>query len=162
MLPFRLGVATQPARKVPGLISGVCRLRQSPILVFVESTPEVRVLSSPGVTRFHWSYDPVRLPRRPAPTSAVEAATLAPTRASPNYPAHLSSVPCPIPRWTRTGASVGCFPGPPGPSPFLRRVGVHDFTFGACSGFTRVTARWIAQPPKAAFVTRLRPSQLPN
>src|ERR1700726_787698 len=32
----------------------------------------------------------------------------------------------------------------------------------ACSDFTHVTARWIAQPPKAAFVTRLRPGQLPN
>ena len=41
----------------------------------------------------------------------------------------------------------------------LRRVGVHDFTFEACSGFTRVTACWIARPPKAAFVTRLRPSR---
>ena len=51
--------------------------RQSPILVFIESAPEVRVLPSSGVTRFHWSYDPVRLPCRPAPTSAVEAATLA-------------------------------------------------------------------------------------
>jgi hypothetical protein len=35
-------------------------------------------------------------------------------------------------------------------------------TFEACSGFTRVTARWIAQPPKAAFVTRLRPARLPG
>jgi hypothetical protein len=33
--------------------------------------------------------------------------------------------------------------------------------FEACSGFTRVTARWIARPPEAAFVTRLRPVQLP-
>ena len=32
----------------------------------------------------------------------------------------------------------------------------------AWSGFTRVTARQIAQPPKAAFVTRLRRSQLPG
>ena len=29
-------------------------------------------------------------------------------------------------------------------------------------GFTHVTARWIAQPPKAAFVTRLRSRQLPG
>src|SRR3954470_2874273 len=48
------------------------------------------------------------------------------------------------------------------PSPFLRRVGIRIFTFEACSGFTRVTARWIARPPKAAFVTRLQPSQLPD
>ena len=48
------------------------------------------------------------------------------------------------------------------PSPFPRRVGIRIFTFEASSGFTRVTARWIAQPPKAAFVTRLQPSQLPD
>ena len=39
---------------------------------------------------------------------------------------------------------------------------IQDFTFEACSDFTRVTARWIAQPPKATFVTRLRDGQLPN
>ena len=59
----------------------------------------------------------------------------------------------------RTGASVGCFPSTPSP---FRRVGVHDFTFEACSDFTRVTARRIAQPPKAAFVTRLQPARLPD
>jgi hypothetical protein len=48
------------------------------------------------------------------------------------------------------------------PSPFCRRVGIRISTFEACSGFTRVTARRFAQPPKAAFVTRLRSSQLPN
>ena len=47
------------------------------------------------------------------------------------------------------------------PSPFPRRVGIRLFPFEASSGFTRVTARWIAQPPKAAFVTRLRPGRLP-
>ena len=34
--------------------------------------------------------------------------------------------------------------------------------FEACSGLTRVTARWIARQPKAAFVTGLRRSQLPS
>jgi hypothetical protein len=34
--------------------------------------------------------------------------------------------------------------------------------FEACSGFTRVTARTLAQQPKAAFVTGLRRSQLPG
>src|SRR4051812_5478091 len=37
-----------------------------------------------------------------------------------------------------------------------------DAPYKASSGFTRVTARWIAQPPKAAFVTRLRPGRLPG
>jgi DNA-directed RNA polymerase specialized sigma24 family protein len=48
------------------------------------------------------------------------------------------------------------------PSPLFRRVGIRNFTFEACSDFTRITARWIAQPPKAAFVTRLQPRQLPG
>jgi hypothetical protein len=47
-------------------------------------------------------------------------------------------------------------------SPNGRRVCIRIVTFEACSGFTRVTARRIAQPPKVTFVTRLRPSQLPN
>jgi NAD-dependent deacetylase len=48
------------------------------------------------------------------------------------------------------------------PSPFWRWVGARIDSFEACSDFTHVAARWIAQPPKAAFVTRLRPGRLPN
>src|SRR5690242_17662713 len=48
------------------------------------------------------------------------------------------------------------------PSPNGRRVGIRTSTFEACSGFTHVTARRIAQPPKAAFVTRLRSGWLPT
>src|ERR1700686_453008 len=48
------------------------------------------------------------------------------------------------------------------PSPYDRWVGIRIVTFEACSGFTHVTARRIAQPPKAAFVTRLQPSRLPD
>jgi hypothetical protein len=47
-------------------------------------------------------------------------------------------------------------------APNGRRVGIRIVTFEACSGFTHVTAHRIAQPPKAAFVARLQPSQLPN
>ena len=47
------------------------------------------------------------------------------------------------------------------PSPNGRRVGIRIVTFEACSGFTHVTARQIAQPPKATFVTRLQPVRLP-
>ena len=35
------------------------------------------------------------------------------------------------------------------PSPVNRRVGIHDFTFGACSSFTHVAACQIACPPIA-------------
>ena len=77
----------------------------------------------------------------------------------PRCPYHHSGVPCPLPR--RIGkvrlsiASLSVRP-----SPFCRRVGIRISTFEACSGFTRVTALRIAQPPKAAFVTRLRSGQL--
>ena len=120
--------------------------RQSPILGSFESVPEVRVLSSAGITRPHRSYDPVRLPpgRKCRARHGVGGADLRPERASPDYPDHLSNVPCPIPRWIGTGAYVGWLPHSTRPSPFPRRVGIHDFTFEACSDFTRVTARWIA------------------
>jgi hypothetical protein len=48
------------------------------------------------------------------------------------------------------------------PSPNGRRVGIRIVTFEACSGFTRVTAHRIAQPPKATFVTRLQPRRSPG
>jgi len=48
------------------------------------------------------------------------------------------------------------------PSPYRWRVGIRIFTFEACSGFTHVAAHWLAQPPKATFVTRLQCGQLPN
>jgi hypothetical protein len=48
------------------------------------------------------------------------------------------------------------------PSPYRWRVGIRIFTFEACSGFTLVTARRIARPPKATFVTRLQCGQLPS
>src|ERR1017187_9442084 len=35
------------------------------------------------------------------------------------------------------------------PSPVNGRVGIHDFTFGACSSFTRVTACRVAARPRA-------------
>ena len=48
------------------------------------------------------------------------------------------------------------------PSPFSGWVGIRIVLFEACSGFTRVTARTLARPPKAAFVTGLRRGRLPG
>ena len=56
--------------------------RQSPILVLIESAPEVRVLPSTGITRPQRYDDPVRLPPTPPPKGGAEAATLVP-RGSP-------------------------------------------------------------------------------
>src|SRR4051812_38435235 len=41
--------------------------RQSPILSSVQSSPEVRALSSASITRPPWSYGPLRLPSDPPP-----------------------------------------------------------------------------------------------
>ena len=60
-------------------------------------------------------------------------------------------VPCPIPGGSKqVHLSIA--------SPLWRRVGIRTSTFEACSDFTHVTARSIAQPPKAAFVTGLQPA----
>ena len=48
------------------------------------------------------------------------------------------------------------------PSPLSSRVGIRIATFEACSGFTHVTAHWLAQPPKVTFVTGLQPIRLPE
>ena len=67
-------------------------------------------------------------------------------RVSPDYPPYPSSVPRPLPRRTEQGrVSIACLFVQP--SPRVGRVGVRIGAFEACSGFTRVTARWIAQLP---------------
>jgi len=48
------------------------------------------------------------------------------------------------------------------PSPSHRRVGIHDYTFEACSSFTRVAACRVARPPSVGFVTRLHRSRSPS
>jgi hypothetical protein len=57
---------------------------------------------------------------------------------------YFPDVPSSLPRWIRSGASVGCFPVLRRPSPYIGRVGFHLFTFEAYSRFTHVTARRFA------------------
>jgi hypothetical protein len=124
----------------------------------IESAPEVRAICSAGITRR--SYDPVRLPPWPLPSAPLRPLPHH-ARVSPDYPNHCSDVPCPIPRRierVRVSISSPLMQ----PSQLGRFVGIRIVTFEACSGFTRVTARRIAQPRKAAFVTRLRPTRLPG
>jgi hypothetical protein len=159
--PVRLDVATQLARKVPGFIQWFAGSRQStgrpPSSI---SAPEVRGLSSAGVTRHQRSYYPVRLPPAPSPCGTSRPLPSCQT-GLPQLPASPFRHAVPTTPMDQNGCVCRLLPRPLGPSPFLRRVGVHHFTFEACSGFTRVTAYRIAQPPKAAFVTRLRSRRLP-
>ena len=61
----------------------------------------------------------------------------------------------------RAGARVDCFPTHVAFPKWQEGRHPHCH-FEACSGFTHVTACRIAQPPKAAFVTRLQPCRLPD
>jgi hypothetical protein len=79
-----------------------------------------------------------------------------PSRASPTDADYHSGVLCSLPRWTESvhdGYRDGALP---------RRIGIHIAAFGACSNFTRVTARRIARPPFVDFVARFRPARLPE
>ena len=140
---------------------GVCRPKANhPSISVVTSAPEVRALSSAGATRLHRSYGPVRLPLT-SPSKTASRPLPSCQTGLPRLPASPFRRAVPLPRrieWVRLSiASPSVLP-----SPFCRRVGFRISTFGACSGFTHVTARRIAQPPKAAFVTRLRSSRLPD
>jgi len=123
--------------------------------------PEVRALCSASVTRPRRSYGPVRLPPKPSPDAMLRPLP-SPATGLPRCSNHHAYVPCPLPRRIGTGACVDCFPIPRGLPQNSGWVGIRIVLFEACSGFTRVTARTLAQPPKAAFVTGLRRDQLPG
>ena len=68
---FPLRLSTQQSRTGP-VIDGVLRLIANHLdIPIFESTPEVRVLSSTGITRLRQSYDPVRLPPEPPPIATL-------------------------------------------------------------------------------------------
>jgi hypothetical protein len=61
-------------------LNGVCRLiANHRDLAIFEGAPEVRALSSAGITRPHRSYDPVRLPRWPPPYATLRPLPSPPT-----------------------------------------------------------------------------------
>ena len=130
-------------------------------LAIFESAPEVRVLCSAGITRPQRSYDPVRLPPWPPPDATLRPLP-SPSTGLPRLPEPPFRRAVPTTPADRSGCACRLLPRSVQPSPNGRRVGIRIVTFEACSGFTRVTARRIAQPPKATFVTRLRPGQLPG
>jgi hypothetical protein len=80
---FVLGLAIQLDLKFPNVTRCCQTHRQSPHLCSFTSTPEVRVLSSAGVTRPQWSYNPLRLPDWPLPLRTTFGGA---TSTSPGYP----------------------------------------------------------------------------
>ena len=159
---LRLRLEIELPLKSPDL-SGVCRLianhRSSPSSKAHQKSGSFPPPALPGLSGTMTLSDS-RPGRRLC--NDVEAATPAPDAGLPRLPESPSQRAVPITPADRNGCTCRLLPHPARPSPLFRRVGVHDFTFEACSGFTRVTARRIAQPPKAAFVTRLRPGRSPS
>src|SRR5580704_6793255 len=143
------------------MIVGVCRLIANHLhLAFFESTPEVRVLSSAGVTRLQRSYDPVRLPPVPPPE-----ATLRPLPSHQTGLPQLPEPPFPTCRAHYPGGSSGC-----SCRLLPRSRGLPQMAGGSASALSLsrpAQASLTLRPagslsrPQATFVTRLRPMRLP-
>ncbi len=156
---LRLSLTVELSLKVPDPFRCCWAHRQSP------GPRRLRKHARSQGPSLHRHY-PASAVLRPCPTPAEAAsATLrplpSPTTGLPRLPASPFQRAVPITPADRTGASVDYFPV----HTVLPRISAGSTSsimdFEACSGFTRVTARWIARPPEAAFVTRLRPVQLP-
>src|SRR5580704_8520987 len=143
------------------MIVGVCRLIANHLhLAFFESTPEVRVLPSTGITRLQRSYYPVRLPPMPPPEATL--------RPLPSHQTGLPRLPEPpfrraVPTTPadRAGAFVDCFPasrslplvaGGSASALSLSRPAQASLTLRPAGSLSR---------PQATFVTRLQPMRLP-
>src|SRR6266568_2368731 len=147
---LRLRLAIELSLKAPDLIGRFKAHRQSP-----SSSPSSKAHQKSG------SFPPPELPDITGPTTLSDSRPAhrlkamlevrPPTeRVSPDYPLYPSSVPCPLPRRTERGhVSIACLFVLP--SPNARWVGVRIGSFEACSGFNRVTARWIARPPMSGL-----------
>ena len=110
----------------------------------------------PGITRPPRYYKPIRHPAGPACPSRGSGWNVRSTdRASRVAPAPLFHA-C---RRHYPGGTGRCvcrsLPDPWQPSPKNRRVGFRITRFEACSAFTRVAARMVARPPKAARFTEV-------
>src|ERR1700677_5158481 len=120
---------------------------------------EVRGLRSAGITRHRRYYAPVRLPLGTPSSRWVRRPKPRPRGSPPITRTTLPTCRAQYPGGSRGGMSIA--PPLARPSSFSRRVGIHISPFEGCSDFTHITSHRIALPTKAAFVTRLRPRELP-
>src|SRR5277367_3139658 len=162
MPPHRLGVAAESARMAPGFKRCLIGFRQVTNPRLLRQTHQKS-----------GSFPPPALPSFSGTTTLsdsrvdrCQAASLrplpSPSTGLPRLLDPLSRRAVPITPVDRSRCTRRLLPRTVLPSPKSGRVGVHNFPFEACSGFTHVTARRFAPPPKAAFVAGLRHGQLPN
>ena len=143
------------------MIIGVCRLIANHLhLAIFESTPEVRVLPSTGITRPQRSYDPVRTPPMPPPKATL--------RPLPSHQTGLPRLPeppfrraAPTTPADRAGAHVDCFPASHGlPQMAGGSASALSLSRPAQALLTLRPAGSLSRP-QATFVTRLQPLRLP-
>ena len=125
---------------------------------------ELRPLPSAGVTRLHRYYGPLRHPARPDLTLAgcrlarvTPPAGLPVLRPSPSSTRAAATTPA-----EPVGARVARFPTAGSLPRISGGSASASLRFEACSAFTRVAARVVAEPPEAALVVGvLQPMSLP-
>ena len=118
--------------------------RQSPLLSSLRAHPEPGPLSSPGITRVLRSYGPLRLLSGPLPAEALPR--WQPDRSPVLQIAACAYVLRPLPRRAGRPSSVGASGRLRRPSSFFGGLGARIGCFEACSGFTHVAARTLADP----------------
>ena len=158
---LRLRLAIELSLKTPDLVGRFKTYRQSPLLAVFESASEVRALSSAGITRPHRSYDPVRLPPGPLPNTQRRSRDLRPRGSPP-----ITRITLPTCRSHYPDGSNGCvcrlLPRPPGlPRCSGGSASISSLSRPAQALLTLRPAGSLNRP-KAAFVTRLQPGQLPK
>jgi hypothetical protein len=138
------------------ILSGVTRLTPISLSSARSNAPRTR---APSLDR-RYSASPVL---RAPPTPVAPGPSAGPLASRPTWPTGLPCCQsarayglCPLPRRTNRPSSVGASGRPQRPSSMERGLGARIRLFEACSGFTRVTARTLADPPKRACRPRGR------
>ena len=115
--------------------------------------PHLRPLSSAGITPRLQSYGPLRHPAGPAFPSRGSGCRVHGTDSASRVATHSIFHTC---RRHCPGGNQRCsrcsLPAGRRPSPRCGRVGSRIGCFEACSAFTHVSARMVAEPPKAALL----------
>ena len=158
---IRLRLEIELPLESPDLFRCLQAHRQSPRLLSVKSAPEVRVLPSAGITRHQRYYHPFRFPPAPPPEVTLRP-LLSPATGLPRLPVSPSLRAVPTTPADRNRCIRRLLPRSTRPSPNLRRVGVHIFTFEACSGFTRVRPARSLNRPRRPFSQGFGPAGYPT
>ena len=122
--------------------------------------PEVRVLPSTGITRFHQYYYPLRFPPGPTHFLIVAERDSSSGTGLPRYLKYLPDMLSPLPRWIRTGGSVTslfCF----GLPQIWGGSASTTFLSGPAQGSLALRPARLLQPLRLTFVPRASAGRSP-